>query len=111
VARELGLPVADKNDSQEICFVPNGDYTAFLDAYFREQGQEPPRTRGELVALDGRRLCEHTGVRNFTVDSARGSGIAAGEPLYVIRPMPQRMRVVVGRRMRTWFAGGYGRAP
>src|SRR5579871_3870250 len=49
LARELGLPVAEKPDSQEICFVPNGDYAAFIDAYFREQGITPERTRGEIL--------------------------------------------------------------
>ena len=48
LARELGLPVADKPDSQEICFVPNGDYAAFIDAYFREHGITPEKTQGEI---------------------------------------------------------------
>jgi tRNA-specific 2-thiouridylase len=97
IARELGLPVAEKPDSQEICFVPNGDYAGFIDAYFREQGIEPERTRGEIVDADGRVLGEHTGVHHFTVGQRRGLRIAAGEPLYVIDTKPSEQLVVVGR--------------
>lgn len=97
LARELGLPVAEKPDSQEICFVPNGDYAAFIDAYFREQGIEPDRTRGEVVDTSGRVLGEHAGVHHFTVGQRRGLGIAAREPLYVISTSPAEQKVVVGR--------------
>src|SRR5579864_1558460 len=62
LARELGLPVAEKPDSQEICFVPNGDYAAFIDSYFREQGIPQQQTRGEIVNTDGKVLGEHEGV-------------------------------------------------
>src|SRR5437764_7795102 len=62
LARELGLPVAEKPDSQEICFVPNGDYAAFIDAYFREQGTAHTRTHGEIVSTDGQVLRQHEGV-------------------------------------------------
>src|SRR5579872_1943885 len=84
LARELGLPVAEKPDSQEICFVPNGDYAAFIDGYFREQGIPRERTRGEIVDTEGRVMGEHDGVHHFTVGQRRGLRIAAGEPLYVI---------------------------
>jgi len=97
LARELGLPVAEKNDSQEICFVPNGDYAAFIDAYFREQGIEPSRTAGDIVDVDGRVLGEHEGTHHFTVGQRRGLGVAAGEPLYVIATEPDTQRVIVGR--------------
>ena len=97
LARDLGLPVADKNDSQEICFVPNGDYAGFIDAYFREQGIEPQQTRGEIVSTDGRVLGEHSGTHHFTVGQRRGLRIAAGEPLYVIATDPATQRVIVGR--------------
>ena len=56
LAEELGLAVATKNDSQEICFVPNGDYAAFIDSYFREQGIDPAESRGEIVDTSGRVL-------------------------------------------------------
>jgi tRNA-uridine 2-sulfurtransferase len=97
MARELGLPVADKNDSQEICFVPNGDYAAFIEAYFREQGIAPEQTRGEIVSTDGKILGEHEGTHHFTVGQRRGLRVAAGEPLYVIATEPASQRVIVGR--------------
>jgi len=97
LARELGLPVAEKPDSQEICFVPNGDYAAFIDAYFREQGITPDRTRGEIVDAEGRAMGEHEGVHHYTIGQRRGLGIARGEPLYVIATEPAARRVVVGR--------------
>jgi tRNA-uridine 2-sulfurtransferase len=96
LARELGLPVAEKPDSQEICFVPNGDYAAFIDSYFREQGIAPDRTQGEIVDTTGRVLGEHQGVHRFTVGQRRGIGIAAREPLYVISTEPATQRVIVG---------------
>lgn len=97
LARELGLPVAEKPDSQEICFVPNGDYAAFIDAYFEEQGIPRAATRGEIVDTAGRVVGEHGGVHHFTVGQRRGLGVAAGEPLYVIATEPAAQRVIVGR--------------
>ncbi len=97
MARELGLPVADKEDSQEICFVPNGGYAAFIEAYLREQGTGRAGARGEIVDTAGRVLGEHAGVHNFTVGQRRGLGLAVGEPLYVIATDPPARRVVVGR--------------
>jgi tRNA-specific 2-thiouridylase len=97
LARQLGIPTAAKPDSQEICFVPNGDYAAFIDAYFREQGISQADTRGELVTADGSVLGEHSGVHHFTVGQRRGIGVAAGEPLYVIATEPATRRVIVGR--------------
>jgi tRNA-uridine 2-sulfurtransferase len=97
IARGLGLPVAEKTDSQEICFVPNNDYAAFLEAYLREQGAPPPATQGEIVSTDGRTLGEHGGVHRFTVGQRRGLGISAPEPLYVISTEPGAQRVIVGR--------------
>ena len=97
LARELGIPTAEKPDSQEICFVPNGDYAGFIDAYFREQGISPAETRGELVTTDGRVVGEHSGVHHFTVGQRRGLRVAAGEPLYVIATEPGTRRVIIGR--------------
>jgi tRNA-uridine 2-sulfurtransferase len=96
LARDLNLAVAAKGDSQEICFVPNGDYAAFLDAYLKERGQALPAGRGAIVTTTGRSLGEHEGVHHFTVGQRRGLGIATGEPLYVIATDPQTRRVVVG---------------
>ncbi|MBI3470093.1 MAG: tRNA 2-thiouridine(34) synthase MnmA [Candidatus Solibacter usitatus] len=97
IAGELGLPVASKHDSQEICFVPNGDYAAFLDAYLKDKGVPRAETRGEIVSTEGRTLGDHPGVHHFTVGQRRGLGIAAGEPLYVIATEPASQRVIVGR--------------
>ncbi|MEQ1948777.1 MAG: tRNA 2-thiouridine(34) synthase MnmA [Bryobacteraceae bacterium] len=97
LAHELGIPVASKPDSQEICFVPNGDYAAFIDSYFREQGMAKEETAGELVTADGKVVGEHAGVHHFTVGQRRGLGVAAGEPLYVISTEPATRRVVIGR--------------
>lgn len=97
LARELAIPTAEKPDSQEICFVPNGDYAAFIDAYFREQGICSSETAGELVTSDGRVVGEHAGVHRFTVGQRRGLKFAAGEPLYVIATEPATRRVIIGR--------------
>lgn len=97
LARQLGIPTADKPDSQEICFVPNGDYAAFIDAYFREQGMPQQELAGELVTSGGKVVGEHSGVHHFTVGQRRGLRIAAGEPLYVISTEPATRRVVIGR--------------
>jgi tRNA-specific 2-thiouridylase len=96
LARSMDLSVAAKGDSQEICFVPNGDYAAFMSAYLKEAGVEPQRTRGTIVTADGRTLGRHEGVHHFTVGQRRGLGIATGEPLYVIATDPQSQRVTVG---------------
>jgi tRNA-uridine 2-sulfurtransferase len=97
LAERLGLAVASKPDSQEICFVPNGDYAAFIDAYFREQGLPVEQTHGEIVDTAGRVVGEHQGVHHFTVGQRKGLRIAAPEPLYVISTSPSDQRVTVGR--------------
>lgn len=96
LARELKIPVADKGDSQEICFVPNGDYAQFIDSYLREQGRTREETRGEIVTTGGEVVGEHAGVHRFTVGQRRGLGIATGEPLYVIQTNPASQQVIVG---------------
>jgi tRNA-uridine 2-sulfurtransferase len=96
LAREMQLSVAGKGESFEICFVPNGDYAAFMDAYLRQKGTPAAETRGEIVTTDGRTLGEHGGVHHFTVGQRKGLGIATGEPLYVIATDPRSQRVTVG---------------
>ena len=96
LARSLSLWVAEKSDSQEICFIPNGDYAAFMTAYLRASGVPERQTRGEIVTTDGRPLGTHAGVHRFTVGQRKGLGIATGEPLYVISTDPASQRVVVG---------------
>ncbi len=97
LAKDLGLPVADKNDSQEICFVPNGDYAAFIDAYFQEQGLNPAETQGEIVDTEGKVVGHHEGTHHYTVGQRKGLRIAAPEPLYVIATEPASQRVIVGK--------------
>jgi tRNA-specific 2-thiouridylase len=96
LARKLGLALAEKPDSQEICFVPGGDYKRFLDAYLAEQGESLPDTSGALVSASGEVIGEHKGIHNFTVGQRKGLGVATGSPLYVIQINGQRGQVVVG---------------
>ena len=96
-ARQLGLKVlAEKPDSQEICFVPGGDYKKFLEAYLNEQGEEFPDTSGELVTSSGEVVGRHSGIHNFTVGQRKGLGMATGHPLYVLEIRGDRRQVVVG---------------
>jgi tRNA-specific 2-thiouridylase len=96
LARSHGLTIADKPDSQEICFVPGGDYKRFLDAYLAEQGRALPDTAGELVTTSGEVIGRHTGVHNFTVGQRKGLGVASGSPLYVLHMDTANKQVVVG---------------
>ncbi len=93
VARGLGLVTADKPESQEICFVPGGDYRAEL----RSRGGWEPRS-GPVLDADGSILGEHDGAAGFTVGQRRGLGIATGEPRYVSRIDPATNAIVLGRR-------------
>ncbi len=96
LARHHGLALADKPESQEICFVPGGDYKQFLDAYLEEQGERLPDTSGELVTPDGKVVGTHTGIHNFTVGQRKGLGVATGSPLYVLQINGDKRQVVVG---------------
>src|SRR5581483_10034300 len=102
LARKHGLALAEKPDSQEICFVPGGDYKNFLDAYLAEQGESLPDTAGELVTTDGRVIGEHSGIHNFTVGQRKGLGVATGSPLYVIQIQGNSRQVVVGEQERLY---------
>jgi tRNA-specific 2-thiouridylase len=96
LARKHGLALAEKPDSQEICFVPGGDYKKFLAAYLAEQGERLPDTAGELVTPDGRVIGRHSGIQNFTVGQRKGLGVATGSPLYVLEIQGDNRQVVVG---------------
>src|ERR1700741_4948662 len=96
LARKHGLALAEKPDSQEICFVPGGDYKRFIDAYLAEQGESLPDTAGELVTTSGEVIGEHTGIHNFTVGQRKGLGVATGSPLYVIQISGANKQVIVG---------------
>jgi len=96
IARKHGLALAEKPDSQEICFVPGGDYKRFIDAYLAESGEALPDTAGELVTASGEVIGEHAGIHNFTVGQRKGLGVATGSPLYVIQINGADKQVVVG---------------
>ncbi len=93
VAAELGLRIAAKPDSQDICFVPSGDYRTLIDR-LRPQGREA----GEIVHMDGRVLGAHGGITDYTIGQRRGLNVAVGEPLFVVKLEPETRRVVVGPR-------------
>src|SRR5262249_19052440 len=96
LAAKHGLAIAEKPDSQEICFVPGGDYKRFIDAYLAEQGESLPDTAGELVTTDGEVIGEHSGIHNFTVGQRKGLDVATGSPLYVIQISGASKQVTVG---------------
>ena len=96
MARARNLPVAEKPDSQEICFVPTGNYRRFIDAYLSEQGRKIGDAGGQLVTTDGRVLGKHQGLGNYTIGQRKGLGVATGTPLYVIGLDRAQNRVVVG---------------
>lgn len=91
LARKYGLAVSEKPDSQDICFVPNGSYAAVVEK-LRPGALDP----GDIVDLEGNILGQHDGIINFTVGQRKGMGVAAREPLYVIRLEPDTHRVVAG---------------
>jgi tRNA-specific 2-thiouridylase len=93
MAQELGLRVADKRDSQEICFVPAGDHAAFI-----RQRRGPSATAGEIVTSDGQVVGEHDGLERFTIGQRKGLGVALGEPRFVVRLESDTHRVVLGHK-------------
>lgn len=93
IAGELGLSIAAKPDSQDICFVPEGRYSAVIER-LRPGAVEP----GRIVHVDGRELGNHTGIINYTIGQRRGLGLALREPLYVVRLDAARREVIVGPR-------------
>ena len=96
MAAEHGLELAQKPDSQEICFIPGGSYSQFLKAYLEEQGRELPDSSGELVTAGGEVLGHHEGIHGFTVGQRKGLGISAPNPLYVLSIHPDSHAVQVG---------------
>jgi tRNA-specific 2-thiouridylase len=93
VAAELGLAIADKPDSQDICFVPEGKYTTVIDR-IRPHGAIP----GDIVHMDGRVLGQHEGVTRYTIGQRRGLNVAVGDPLFVVRIDADKRQVIVGPR-------------
>jgi tRNA-specific 2-thiouridylase len=101
MAADAGLALADKPDSQEICFIPGGDYSAFLAAYLDEQGDAMPDSAGDLVTATGDVLGRHEGIHGFTVGQRKGLGGALAVapnsgPRYVLAIHPDSHRVTVG---------------
>jgi tRNA-uridine 2-sulfurtransferase len=93
IAMRHGLAIADKPDSQDICFVPNGDYASVIDK-LRPDASEP----GDIVDRDGNVLGQHNGIIHFTIGQRRGIGIGGHDPLYVTRLDPAKRHVIVGSR-------------
>ncbi len=102
MARRHGLRVSEKPESQEICFVPDGDYAGFIERHYDEVVGKPRETdvfaAGEIVDSEGHVLGTHPGVHRFTIGQRRGLGIAHARPLYVLALQPAEQRVVVGER-------------
>jgi len=96
IARRAELPVADKPESMELCFVPNGNYVQFIHAYASENQIPGSSGEGEIVAESGEILGRHNGIHNFTIGQRKGLGFAAGKPLYVLAIEPETNRVIVG---------------
>ena len=104
IARRLAVPVAEKPESQEICFVPSGSYVRFIESYLNEQGREEgsgaPSMNlgqpGDIVATSGEVLGRHNGLHNFTVGQRSGLGIAVGRPVYVVALDRESNRLIVG---------------
>jgi len=98
-ARDLGLNVAEREESQECCFIPNDDYRAFLAS------RQIPSRPGPIMSTDGRVLGEHTGLPNYTIGQRRGLGIPAERPLYVIRMDTRANTLIVGFEEETYCRG------
>ena len=104
IARRLAVPVAEKPESQEICFVPSGSYVRFIESYLREQGTAPNGSAGglklgepgDIVTTSGEVLGRHSGLHNYTVGQRSGLGVAVGRPIYVIALDRETNRLIVG---------------
>jgi tRNA-uridine 2-sulfurtransferase len=96
LARSVNLPVAEKPESMELCFVPNGNYVQFIHAYAHEDGKPLQDTAGDIVTQDGTVLGRHTGVHNYTIGQRKGLGFTTGKPIYVLAIDPEKNRIIVG---------------
>jgi tRNA-specific 2-thiouridylase len=95
-ARAARLPVAEKPESQEICFVPTGNYSRFIESYLAEQGRPLAGGSGEIADSDGQIIGRHRGLHHYTIGQRRGLGLSGGPALYVLEIDPDRNRLVVG---------------
>jgi tRNA-uridine 2-sulfurtransferase len=96
LARQVNLPVAEKPESMELCFVPNGNYVQFIHAYSRESGKPVNDQEGDIVTEDGTVIGRHTGVHHYTIGQRKGLGFTTGKPIYVRAIDPEQNRIVVG---------------
>jgi tRNA-specific 2-thiouridylase len=96
VARDAQLPVAEKPDSMELCFVPNGNYVQFIHAYAKDIGAPVNTREGDIVSEDGAVVGRHSGVHNFTIGQRKGLGFSTGKPLYVVALDVENNRVIAG---------------
>ncbi len=96
LAREANLPVAEKPESMELCFVPNGNYVQFIQAYSLERKLPLNNNEGDIVTEDGTVIGRHNGVHNYTIGQRKGLGSASGKPVYVLSIDPEENRVIVG---------------
>ena len=98
-ARRNDLAVAEKSESQEICFVPDGDYAGFIDRYLAaEQQDDRLRGTGEIVSTRGELIGEHAGIHRYTIGQRRGIGISGSQPLYVTGIDSTKNRIIVGNQ-------------
>ncbi len=100
IAGQYGLDVANKPESQEICFVSDGDYASFVERYIREEECQEDSLTGEIVDSEGRVVGLHRGIHRYTIGQRRGLGLAHSAPLYVLDLQPSENRVIVGERPR-----------
>jgi tRNA-uridine 2-sulfurtransferase len=102
IARAHALDVAEKAESQEICFVPDGDYAGFIEKHYADvtgnRSGTNPFPKGDIIDSAGNVLGNHSGIHHYTIGQRRGLGIARGSPLYVIELRPYQRQVVVGAR-------------
>jgi len=96
LARRVNLPVAEKPESMELCFVPNGNYVQFIQAYSSERGTPLTDREGDIVDESGTVIGRHNGVHHFTIGQRKGLGFSTGKPMYVISIDPARNRVIAG---------------
>jgi tRNA-uridine 2-sulfurtransferase len=96
LARNIQLPVADKPESMELCFVPNGNYVQFIHAYAQESGTPVEDRQGEIVTRDDKVIGRHNGVHNYTVGQRKGLGFSTGKPIYVLAIDALENRIIVG---------------
>jgi tRNA-specific 2-thiouridylase len=96
IARRLAVPVAEKPESQEICFVPTGNYVRFIEGYLQEQGNALPESSGDIVSTSGEVVGQHSGLHQYTIGQRRGLGFSIGRPAYVVSLDRANNRLVVG---------------